>query len=417
VFVLTVALMLSDYMTRSVINAVLPDLKREWALDDGQLGALVGVVPLIVGVAAWPIALLADRVGYVRSISVMASVWCIATVFCGLSQTHAQMLMARAAVGVGEAGYGSVGAAMLSLAFPAARMSAILGAFQAAAVFGTVLGVVVGGIIGAAHGWQAAFIWVGAGSLLLVVLFAIVAREAPRAGRPDSGQAAPRLRLGAVARDLLSTASARYTFVGSGLQVLVIAAIGAWTPSFLAREYGLAADQAGMRAGLLIMMTGVGMIMGGALADRFGRTSGRRKLHLASVYTCASFVLLAAAFALPTGSMQIGLLFVGALAAGGHAGVVAAVIIDVTHPALRATAIATLALCNNLLGLAPGPYVIGVLSDALSLKTALTIMPVAGLFASACFLVAARSYESDTAANAARSSPAPGPESLDAAGR
>jgi MFS family permease len=347
----------------------------------------------------------------------MAGVWCVATVLCGLSQNHAQMLMARAAVGVGEAGYGSVGAAMLTSAFPAARMSAVLGAFQAAAVFGTVLGVIAGGVIGAAHGWQAAFIWVGAGSLLLVMLFAVVAREAPRAGSRDSGPAAPRPRLGTVVRDLLSTASARYTYVGSGLQLLIIAAIGAWTPSFLAREYGLAADQAGTRAGLLIMMTGVGMIVGGAVADRFGRTIGRRKLHLASVYTCASFVLLAAAFALPTGSLQMGLLFVGALAAGGHAGVVAAVIVDVTHPALRATAIATLALSNNLLGLAPGPYVVGALSDALGLKTALTIMPVAGLFASVCFLIAARSHARDAAANALRSQAGIGPGPLDSVAR
>jgi MFS family permease len=400
--------MLSDYMTRSVISAVLPDLKREWGLDDGQLGALVSVVPLIVGSAAWPVALLADRWGRVRSITVMAAVWCVATVLCGLSQTHAQMLMARAAVGAGEAGYGSVGAAVLSSAFPAARMSAILGAFQAAAVFGTVLGVVAGGVIGAHHGWQAAFIWVGAGSLLLVVLFAVVVRERPRMTSTDPVAAAPALRLGAVARDVLSTGSARFTYVGSGLQVLILAVLGAWLPSFLAREYGMAADQAGARAGVLLMMAGVGMIAGGAIADRVGKTDGRRKLHLASAYTFASFVLLTVGFALPTGTAQMGLLFVGTLIAGGHAGVVVAVIVDVTHPALRATAIATVALFNNLLGLAPGPYFVGVLSDALGLKTALTIMPVAGLFASACLLIAARSYERDAAANSARGQSTPG---------
>jgi hypothetical protein len=79
-----------------------------------------------------------------------------------------------------------------------------------------------------------------------------------------------------------------------------------------------------------------------------------------------------------------------------------AVIIDVTHPGLRATAIATLALSNNLLGLAPGPYLAGVLSDATTLTTALTIMPVTGLLASACFLLAGRTYERDSISNALR---------------
>ena len=34
VFVLTFGLMLSDYMSRQVINAVFPSLKVEWALSD-----------------------------------------------------------------------------------------------------------------------------------------------------------------------------------------------------------------------------------------------------------------------------------------------------------------------------------------------------------------------------------------------
>ena len=401
VFALTVALMLSDYMTRSVINGVLPDLKGAWALDDSQLGVLVGIVPLIVGVAAWPIALLADRWGYVRSVTLMGAAWCAGTVLCGVSQSHAQMLMARSAVGLGEAGYGSVGAAVLSSAFPAKRISAVLGAFQAAAVVGTGLGVMAGGLIAAAHGWRAAFVWVGAGSLLLVALFPLFVREPPRAypaGVPASGL----LGLRAVVRDLLATPSARFTYLGGGLQIATLAVIAAWMPSFLAREYGLPADQAGTRAGLLTMMAAVGMIVGGLLADRAGQRHRSRRLHFAGGYAAASFVLLTTAFALPAGAAQMALLLAGTTLAGAHAGVVGAVIIDVTHPGLRATAIATVALSNNLFGLAPGPYLAGVLSDATSLTTALTIMPVAGLLASACFLLAGRTYERDSAANALR---------------
>jgi MFS family permease len=400
VFALIVALMLSDYMTRSVVNSVLPDLQREWSLDDSQLGLLVSIVPLIVGIAAWPVALLADRWGYVRSITAMASIWCVATVLCGLSQTHSQMLMARAAVGLGEAGYGAVGAAMLSSVFPAARLSAVLGAFQSAAVLGTVLGVVTGGVIGARHGWQAPFLWVGGASLLLVLLFPLFVREAPDAA--VRAAARPRVPLREALREVVATRSARFTYVASGLQVLVLAVIGAWMPTFLAREYGLAADQAAAHAGLLILMAAVGMIAGGALADRAGRSRGRTKLRFAGAYTLVSFVVLATAFALPAGPLQMALLAVGTLVAGGHAGVAVSAVVDVTHPGLRATVIATVALFNNLLGLAPGPYLVGVLADSIGLKSALTVMPVAGLFASACFMLAAGSYERDVAAKEAR---------------
>ncbi|MGZ9030130.1 MAG: MFS transporter [Burkholderiaceae bacterium] len=398
IFALSLALMLSDYTTRSVISGVLPDLKIEWALNDRQLGVLVSIVPLIVGVAAWPIALMADRWGYVRSVTLMSAVWSVATVLCGLSQSYAHMLMARAVVGLGEAGYGSVGAALLSSTFPARQLSAVLGAFQAAAVLGTALGLVAGGLIGAAHGWRAAFVWVGAGSLLLVALFPLFVREPPRG--PEAGvSASVPTRLGDIVRELLTTSTARFTFLGSGLQIGIVAVIAAWMPTFLAREYGLPADEAGTRAGLLMMMAGAGMIVGGLLADRAGQ---RRRLYFAGAYAFTSFVLLTTAFALPAGPAQMALLLAGTTIAGAHAGIALAVVIDVTHPGLRATAIATLALSSNLLGLAPGPYLAGVISDATSLRTALMIMPFAGLLASTCFLLAGRTYERDSASNARR---------------
>lgn len=46
-------------------------------------------------------------------------------------------------------------------------------------------------------------------------------------------------------------------------------------------------------------------------------------------------------------------------------------------------------------GLAVGPFVAGVLSDMWGLQTALEIMPCFGIAAALCYLLAARSYESD----------------------
>ena len=54
-----------------------------------------------------------------------------------------------------------------------------------------------------------------------------------------------------------------------------------------------------------------------------------------------------------------------------------------------------LALFQNLLGLAAGPFITGVLSDALGLETALTIIPAFGLLAALFFVLATRSYEAD----------------------
>ena len=95
VFALTFGLMLSDYLSRQVIGAVFPFLKAEWGLSDSQLGIPVSVVSLVVGLSSVPISLISDRWGRVKSITVMALVWCLATVACGLAQSYAQLLSAR----------------------------------------------------------------------------------------------------------------------------------------------------------------------------------------------------------------------------------------------------------------------------------------------------------------------------------
>jgi MFS family permease len=104
-FAMTFGLLLSDYLSRQVINAVFPFLKTDWGLSDSQLGALVSVVALTIGVMSVPISFVADRVGRVKSATVMALVWGAATVACGLAEDFTTMFIARALVGLGEAGY------------------------------------------------------------------------------------------------------------------------------------------------------------------------------------------------------------------------------------------------------------------------------------------------------------------------
>src|SRR4051812_19428664 len=90
VFALSFGLLISDYMSRQVLNAVFPLIKGEWLLSDARLGMLSGVVALMVGLLTFPLSLLADRLGRVRSLALMAIVWSLATLACGLAQNFEQ---------------------------------------------------------------------------------------------------------------------------------------------------------------------------------------------------------------------------------------------------------------------------------------------------------------------------------------
>src|SRR3982750_2869950 len=173
-FAMTLALMVFDYVDRQVIVSLFPYLKAEWGLSDKQLGALVSVVSVTVAIGALPVALFADRVGRVKSIVAMATLWSLATISCMWTRGYSQLLAARSVVGLGEAGYGSVGAALIASHFPARLRGALMAGFFASASVGSVLGVMLGGIIAAHWGWQAAFGVVGVPGLVLALCYLLV---------------------------------------------------------------------------------------------------------------------------------------------------------------------------------------------------------------------------------------------------
>ena len=63
----------------------------------------------------------------------------------------------------------------------------------------------------------------------------------------------------------------------------------------------------------------------------------------------------------------------------------------------------------SLLGFAPGPFIVGVVSDLTNLKTALMLAPLVSLLAAALFLLASRCYERDVASLAPSDADRSGP--------
>jgi MFS transporter, Spinster family, sphingosine-1-phosphate transporter len=396
VFALTCLLMVFDFIDRQIIVAMLPFIKSEWGLSDTQLGGLISIVSLTVGLFSIPVALLADRWSRVKSIFAMAFVWSAATIACAFAGSFVQLLALRGLVGIGEAGYGGAGAALLSSRFPARMRAGILGAFTASAAIGAVLGVVLGGAIATRWGWHAAFGIVGLPGLILAFLYLLVKDYETVDLAATAGEAKPKFSLGEIVRIVLNSPSALAIYIGGALQLFVVSTIYSWLPSFFNREYGLAVDQAGARAAVVLLAGSVAAVAWGWLADRAGRDAPANKILIMAVSAVSSSVVLITAFgAFAPGSAQFALILLGAVLMTGTIGTVAAVTIDVAHPGLRATAIAIGALIQNLFGLAGGPFITGVISDKYGLVASLAVVPAFGLLAAVAFVMTIGLYRKD----------------------
>jgi predicted MFS family arabinose efflux permease len=113
----------------------------------------------------------------VRSLTLMAALWSLATLGCALANSFGEMFLARLCVGIGEAAYGSVGIAVVVSVFPRHLRASLSAAFIAGGAFGSVLGMGLGGVISAHFGWRVAFAGMALFGLILVALYRLLITE------------------------------------------------------------------------------------------------------------------------------------------------------------------------------------------------------------------------------------------------
>ncbi len=158
----------------------------------------------------------------------------------------------------------------------------------------------------------------------------------------------------------------RYVYLYVGLNTFTVSAIGFWTVPWLLRYYNVDAAGVGLAVGLSVAGSGLlGMISGGVLADRLRHHTQYGKLYVAIGTTCLA--VLAKGMMLLTHDVAIiyGLIFLAGLVGSAGTAPAASTVSDLVIPRVRAIAMALVAMVNYFMGVALGPYSVGLLSDHL----------------------------------------------------
>jgi MFS transporter, Spinster family, sphingosine-1-phosphate transporter len=384
---------LFNYIDRQVISGVLPLVQQDLRLSDTALGWLASAFMILYLAGSIPLGVLGDRVARNRLIAVGVGAWGAATFLSGLSRSYGQLFAARALVGIGEASYGPTATAMVSDLFPRERRGFVNGLFNAAIPLGGAIGVILGGLVGSRYGWRAAFLLVGVPSVALTIL-AWRLGDPPRGGqdRVVPGED-PGVRVGFLEGviGLFRTPTFVMVCVVGMLVAFAIGALNHWLPLYLHRVKLLSVPEATFWFGVLSAAGGLlGVVTGGFVGDMLARrTPAGHLLTIAGGFLLAApagvVMMLArdAAIFLPALFFAVTFLVL-------YIGSVNAVIHNVVHPTLRATAIAIFVFVINLGGAALSPAVVGLVSDRRqSLQAAMLMLPVLVFFAGLIALAAA----------------------------
>lgn len=389
---------LFNFIDRQIIFGVFPLVGKDLSLSDAQLGSLGSAFVILYMLASVPLGILGDRARRNRVIALGVGVWGAATFLSGLSRSYVQLFVSRALVGIGEAAYGPVATAMVSDYFPKARRAFVNAVFTSAIPLGAALGVLLGGTVGTHFGWRSAFFLVGLPSLCLVPL-AWRLPEPPR-GASDLAlmgdgplAAGPILRpAGSIRKEILGLFRIPTFLMVCVVGMLVAFATGAfaaWLPTYLHRVKRLPLVQAAAWYGGIQALSGVlGVVVGGLVGDALMKHT--RAGHLLTIG--GGFLVSA-----PLGFLFLlnsdprvflTALFFAVFFLVLYTGTVNAVIHNVVHPNLRATAISIFVLLIHLGGDAFSPAIVGLISGRRSLQAAMLLLPVMVFFAGLLALAA-----------------------------
>lgn len=198
-------------------------------------------------------------------------------------------------------------------------------------------------------------------------------------------------------RLIFRTPSLRAAGLGFALLAFEGYGIGFWTPPFFVRVRGVEASQAGLVLGGVAALGGwLGTTGGGLLADRWRRSSPRGRIYVGML--TATLPLPLAAWMLTTKSLALAyaLNFPLSALSSMWIGAGASTVQDLVLPRMRAIASAAYLLLVTFVGLALGPYAIGLVSGLTGdLRVAMLFGLAGGAFALLFLGLATRHLERD----------------------
>ncbi len=372
-----------NYIDRYVLAAVVESVRVDFALDDTDAG-LLGLMFIVVYTAASPFAgWFGDRITRKWLVAAGVLLWSLATLGCGLARSYHELLLMRALVGIGEAGYATVAPAMIADLFVPERRGRMLAWFYLAIPVGSALGYVLGGAVAGNHeavlgllglegtteqGWRVAFM-VAAGPGLLFGLAAALLRE-PERGRhdtPETGASEALITSPIVAvRRLFESLTWRATTGGMVLMTFSLGGMAFWMPTFLQRAHDMDEASAGTVFGGLTVVAGLlATLLGGWLGDR-----AQAQRHGGYLFVSGWGLLIGApaVLALALLDLRVAVLvfaFVAEFFLFLNTGPLNAALINCVPAGLRASSIAINVLLIHALGDAISPWLMGALSDTL----------------------------------------------------
>jgi MFS family permease len=358
------AINLLNFYDRNMPGAIVEPLRKDWGLSDAQIGWLATAFTLLYAVVGVPFGRLSDRFQRSKLLGMGVAVWSLLTAASGLAWNYGALFAARLGVGIGEATCAPASNSLIGDLFPSKQRARALSLFMLGLPLGSFLGIFLSGRIAAAYGWRFPF-YVAAVPGIILALLALTISE-PQRGAAETSPTAGRPPEGSPYWRVLRIPSMRWIILSGAFFNFNMYAIPTFLPAFLSRYHHLHLKEATALAAVVFSAMGIpGLLLGGWVADHYGKVAPGRRLLVSCLSVFLQAPLIYFALNQPPGQfMAFALLMAsGCLLGYSYYSGVYATIQDLIPPSLRGTAMALYFCFMYLIGGSFGPVITGGLSD------------------------------------------------------
>ena len=364
-FILFVTLLnVINFVDRQFISSFAPFLKRDLGLSDTEIGLLTGIVFIFFyTVAGLFVGTLADRYNRTRIIGIGVILWSAFTAISGFAKNFFQLAAPRLFIGIGESTITPTTMSILSDRFNQERLGFAAGFYYLGVPVGVGASLLIAGYIEPIIGWRGCFYLLGFLGLILGFLMLLV-KDSPRKNisvRPDSQSFSEIMSL--LFKAITTSKSLVFTILAGTLYHVVLGA-AQFEVIWAVADKGFNPNTFGQINGWIFVVFGVlGSLFGGIASDWALKNYGLPRTWFLLILT---IILMPLAFTRYLDTDNI-LFWVGicssAFSLGCFYGPIFAVIQELVPSSIKGTVVAFNLLCLNMLGIASGSILFGIIAD------------------------------------------------------
>ncbi len=353
-----------NFVDRQFISSFAPFLKSDLGLSDTEIGLLTGIVFIFFyTVAGLFVGTLADRYNRTKIIGIGVILWSAFTAISGFAKNFFTLAAPRLFIGVGESTITPTTMSILSDRYEQKRLGFAAGFYYLGVPVGVGISLLIAGYLEPMIGWRGCFYLLGVIGLLLGFLMLFV-KDSPRKNISNKPESKTFFEIISLLYKALSTSKSLVLTIIAGTLYHIVLGAAQFEVIWAVADKGFNPNTFGQINGWIFVVFGVlGSLFGGIASDWTLKTYNLPRTWFLLILT---LLLLPLAFTRYLETDNI-LFWVGicssAFSLGCFYGPIFAVIQELVPSSIKGTVVAFNLLCLNLLGIAIGSIVFGIMAD------------------------------------------------------